>query len=477
MNMIHAAGRLGLAAAILVVAAAAAEPQPGLDLTIDEAINRALNHNRQLALQAISTERAGLSKSRNEQAFALSARPDVRVERDEDGTREAYGMVLRKKFSPGTELILDSDAAHIPAFLDNDWRATVRVEIRQPLFRSFGSLVQMEPVTAAAERVLAQQRDWELQKAHLVIDVARTFESIVRLDRQIQADAGVRERAEKLSELTKARQVQGRASRVDSLRAAMQFEEARARMQSHIEERYSAQRGLAELLGADPNATFNLATPPMPEVEIPDVDAAIQVALSNRMDFAQAIQNLDAAERGARIGARKALPEIRLVGRHEQFGEGDRFGEASDLDESRWVVGLESDYDLNRTSDRIEIRTTALDAEAARQELELRALSITREVQQALSEVRRRRSNLSIATRNFELASARAELARSLFEIGRGDSFAATDAEAALSEAQLRLLQARADRSIATYAMLRAMGTLIDHPEALKPSAAGGVAP
>lgn len=445
-------------------------PSPALD--IDSAIHLALENNRALALRALSTERADLGLAQAQQAFALSVRPRAQLAANDEGAEGGYGLALRRKFKPGTEILIDGGATRLPAFIDDDWRSSVRIELRQPLFGGFGELIHGEPSTAAGERLLSEQRQWELQKSDLVIDVVRAFETIVRLQRQLEADAAVLKRTEKLVELTKARQIQGRATRVDSLRADMQLGETRARLESHREELYSTRRTLNELLGADLETEMALTPSPLLDIPFPDPTAAVQIALSNRMDFAQVLQEAHAAQRGTKIAGRRRLPDVDLVGRHEQAGTGGDFDTSTRLDESRWLVGLESDYELNRTSDRLAIRTAALDADAASESVRIKVLSITREVQQALSTLRLTSNNLTTAARNYELAAARAELARALFEIGRGDSFAATDAEEALIGAELHLLQARADRAISAHALLRATGTLIDHPGHLKPEAA-----
>jgi outer membrane protein TolC len=53
--------------------------------------------------------------------------------------------------------------------------------------------------------------------------------------------------------------------------------------------------------------------------------------------------------------------------------------------------------------------------------------------------------------------------------MGRGDSFAATDADNAFIAAETDLLTSRSQVCLAGYRLLRAMGTLTETPDALKP--------
>jgi outer membrane protein TolC len=59
-----------------------------------------------------------------------------------------------------------------------------------------------------------------------------------------------------------------------------------------------------------------------------------------------------------------------------------------------------------------------------------------------------------------------------MFETGRGDNFAVTDAENAYQQAQNQMLNAQADVAIAAYRLLRTLGILLEAPEELKPAAA-----
>jgi outer membrane protein TolC len=60
-----------------------------------------------------------------------------------------------------------------------------------------------------------------------------------------------------------------------------------------------------------------------------------------------------------------------------------------------------------------------------------------------------------------------------MFLIGRADNFTVADAENALIEAENDILAARAGLSISTYRLLRALGTLLEAPDDLKPKGDG----
>lgn len=200
------------------------------------------------------------------------------------------------------------------------------------------------------------------------------------------------------------------------------------------------------------------------------MDEAVQTALGNRLDYAQAIQDYHAALRGVKLARRRLQPDIDLVAGNQQYGQAAAFRESAELDRNLWTVGLAGQMDLNRRKDRTAVQISEVDVRAARETVGIRALSIAREVQQAVSAYRQARSDLTLAGRNYAAAEARSELARRLFEAGRGDSFSVTDAENAFGQAESVLLSARADVCVAGYNLLRLLGTLTECPADLKPS-------
>ena len=110
-----------------------------------------------------------------------------------------------------------------------------------------------------------------------------------------------------------------------------------------------------------------------------------------------------------------------------------------------------------------------LQTDAAALRIEALQASIGKQVIEALSAYRRAKAEAGTAEKTHRLAWVREESARRLFERGRGDSFAATDAEDELKQAQTVWLAAQADVVASAYRLLRVTGTLVECPPALKP--------
>ncbi len=440
--------------------------QQALDLPT--ALNTALAQNRDLAQRARSMKSADLSLASARAEFGFSLRPDGGAETTQNEDRYRYGLVMGKKFLPGTEVDAGPGVDWTESDANSNRRTSWQVDVRQPLFRNFGALVQGEPVVQAQQRVRSARRDYEQQKADLLLRVVEQFENLIRLERQIIAQDASLQRLDKLYRLTKAREKQGRATRVDSLRVDLRRGEAVSRLESTRERLSSQRRDFAELLGQPPDTVFVLESPPLLELELPPVEDAVRLALSNRLDYAQILQDYADTVRGEKIARRGLWPNLTLVARYETYENSS--DSAAVREDDVWSVGVAGDTDLNQTRERAQLGQALLTRESARETIRIRELSITREVQQQASAYRRALDEMEIADRNHVIASQRARLARRLFELGRGDNFSVTDAEEALTDAEDQRLAARAEASIAGYRYLNTVGSLIEAPADLRPN-------
>ena len=458
----------GLGAAVL------AEPRTvraaPADLDLETAVQQALRHNLALAAAARNLDIRQLDIEAADAKFRWRIQPNVRAGATDRGSETGYGLSVFRTFTHGAELSVRGQSSRFPELSDPDWTAAVTAEISQPLLRNAGVAAQREPAFAAKDQWLSSRRAWAAQKADLAMDVIRTFAQLYLLERRIAGDQAYANRLARLQTLASIRERQGRASRVDTLRAEVLRDEADARLAGSREQAVSLKLDLADLLGADPAAEFRLIPPPRLTLDPPLAADAVRWALAHRLDYAEAQQAARTARRHTALARRDLLPDLNLVARHESRGTGATFRDSWSDAEDRWFFGLSSDGDWTRARERIAFRQAQLSEDAAETTLALKARTVTREAQQALTQLRRTRTQVDLATRTARTAARRAELARNLFEHGRGDAFSVTDAEESAQRAELDRLQAETDADLAAYELLHALGTLVPAPADLRPT-------
>lgn len=470
-----AAGRPAAAAVLLGLAAAAAAadaPAPR-ELTLQAAIEAALEGNRDIQLTILSLESSHLALADARAKFQFTVRPELAADTRNDQSTRSAGLTVNRATPWGSSLA--GGGARSQQLTDGApdvQRGALRVSLEQPLLRRFGPLVNREPLTQAERQAITGRREVELKKTDVVVRVVETYEDLLSLQSQVEYERQTVERLERFFRLSAARERQGRGTRVDTLRAELKLGDARLSFSATDERLRSTRADFAELLGLPAGTAVTVL--PGPRFEVADFEpaAGVAAAFSNRLDLAQIQQDLADAQRGVRIARRNLLPDLTAITRYERSGQGPDASDAGQLDTETWFVGISGSSDLPLRSERAALGQARISAESAALRAESVRAAIARQVEQAILAYRRAQAELPLADRNYQLARDRARLARRLFEMNKGDSFSVSDAEDARQQAERQQLAAQGASSVAACRLLRVLGTLIEYPPDLKPGAA-----
>jgi len=439
---------------------------------LEQAINMALTGNRDIAALELELNGRVLSAETARYKFAFNLLPQADAIVSEDTETYGYGLRGTKQLPVGSELEAGINAANSEFDEDEETRSgIIHVQLTQPLFRDWGLLVNKESIRRADSNVTAARRTLELRKSDLLVSVVENYQGLLRLERLIADEQRTIDRYDRMFRLTRAREKQGRATRVERLRVELLKGQAESRKIAFEEQLRSLQADFTDQLGAEPNQLFIPMEDEELKLDLPDRDEAIAVALQNRLDFAQALHDQIDTKRGMRIARKQLQPGISVIGRYEWSGEGDDWDDAWAFDQENWTVGLVTDSDLLLREERAGVRQAALNEASAALRVEDVIALVRRQIDQALSDMRKTGNEQKIAEQNLELARQRANLSQRLFEKGRIDNTQATDAEIEFQEANTQLLNARAETVIAGYRLLRIMGVLVESPDDLKPPA------
>lgn len=458
--------------AILSVAGSATAAQP---MSLESAIDLALRQNSSLRIAALrcDSRRVSLDDARTE--FAVRINPAAEWRKSDDAEQRQLGLKAVRKTGWGTTLEASAESQQRRYESTSDYhRDSVKVRLSQPLMRQLGPLINREPVVAAEQSLLRAERELELRKADVVVRVVESYEQLYLLQQQEAYDEVRLRRLERIRRLTEAKERQGRAGRVDVLRVQLQYGEAESRLNQTRERITFARAELAELLGLPAQTEIEAIRTSVPDIEVPDHDDAVAMAKARRLDYAQVLADCADAARGVKIARRNLLPDLRLIGELERYGEGNAASQARELDHDAWLVALTVDSsDLLRRTERAALREAVISEKTAQETAASTERALERQVKQTLAAYARAKAELPLAERNYVLAETRMRLAQRMFEMGRGDSFSVSDAEDALIQAQNRLLAAQSEAVITAYRLLRDLGLLIETPSYLVPSAVG----
>jgi len=442
-------------------------------IDLPQAIELALKQNKPLARAVLQTQAASLGVDAAKSAFDTRITPNGNAGLNTGNADAGVGIIAAKKLTWGTEVSLSTSFRRTAGPADtNDvtlYHGSVSVEMRQPLLRGAGELVNTEGIALAGSRALEVRRIVEMMKADLAVETVRTYVSLLRLKRQKESASESAARMQRLSKLTKAMERRGGTTHIDTLRSELQLGQALAQVESYSQEFDSRMQDFAELLGVGADRSFELEQVPFVEENLPEANQVENIALQNRLDYAQSIQDLKDAKRSGLVAKNRLLPDLALTLQYQRIGDGDTASGATDLGEHLWFVGLSSSTEVFRPEDRIAYQQALVNDEVAARNLEIMETGIRKQSRQHLLAYKRGISELSIARRNFNLAKARAVLTRKMFEIGKADNFSVTDAEMAYLGAENQLLQSETETTLAGYQLRRALGTLLEVPAGLLP--------
>jgi outer membrane protein TolC len=447
----------------------AAEPLPS-PLGLEQAIDIALQGNRNLRRVSLAVDSSNLHAASAATEFQTNIGPDVMVTSGEGQTFVRYGPRISRKLASGTVLALSAGVVTTTGDGQTDNTGSVRVEIEQPLFRRFGKLAQQHALHLTNSNIRTTQRNLEREKAQLVLAVIRAYETVVRLQQQVDADREAIRQVEALQLAARTLGGTRGSDGLDAMGAELMLGEARLRLDGDLQQLAATQRELAELLGHPPETTLVLEAAVPLELAADSADQAVQVALQNRLDLAQALQDHTDALRAVTVAERGLMPDLRLRASYDDFATSMTSVGAVPLGQEVWFLSLTGPTDFNLTRERLNVAQARLQAESAQLAIETLESSIRREVLQRYHAHRQAIERARLAGRNMLVADNRALLARQRLSLGHADRFATANAEAARSAATLAALAARAEVSISACELSLAMGTLLDAPDELKPT-------
>ncbi len=471
---------------LLLALPATADDGPA-PLTLEQAVNQALERNRDLARGRTLLGRSEMGLRVAEAEFSFSFRPEGTAGAGDSESRVQYGLAATRAFRTGTEVQIrgsagirepqddDADTTETDAdtsTADTLYNGRATIQVTQPVFRNFGRLVNEEGIASARDSLRSARRALEQETASTLLSVTETFVSCIRLERQIAADEAFLARMGQLLTLTATRERQGRATRVDRMRVDLQKGQAGTRLTQSRERLLQVRLDLAELTGLDASTLPALTPPPEFRIELPDAEHAVAVAYSNRLDYAQAIDNHTRAQRLSQITRRSLWPDLAIVSRYGKNDEGPSASDALNFGEDEWFIGLAAGRELNPARERAQLASAEVDVDATLQSVRISEVRIARLVHQRISSYRTALAEVDIARENLNLAQRRTDLARRLFKAGRGDAFSVSDSEDARQSAEVAWIDAQAALVVAGFRLMNEMGSLHAVPDDLKPKGA-----
>jgi outer membrane protein TolC len=468
--------------------------QSGLtvQLTLDEAVRRALDNNPDLAVVRLGVEVQAAQVAQSRGAFvpmfsttfgrSSSATPPSNVFLGDQNLNvndlfSSTGVRQRLPWGSGTwslswETARTTTNNPITSF-DPSLQSGFELAFSQPLLRD-------RTIDAAQQQYIIARRNEQSSDLRFREAVVQTVASVKQAYWNLKASLAnvtVQQRslelAEELARENRVRVAAGQNPPLDSVQAEAEVAQRRENLIRAKTVAADAEDALRRLI-VDPDdaSLWHQQIEPTEEpaqVGAPfDVDAAVTKALGERFDLARAGDDLANARTNADFFRNQRLPDVRLETSYRgsglagtQFlhtggfpgvlsgtrtlGFGDALGQAFSNDYPTWSVGVTVSYALGRsyeTAGLVQADVERRQAEARIASLRIQAAETVRKAGRQIQSAAQR---VGAARAGAALAEERLQSEQRRYEVGLSTTFFVTQAQRDLLEAQVNLLQTTLD--------------------------------
>ena len=486
------------AAAILISTAAAAQDgrQKTLELTLTDAVQRAVERNPDLAVVRLGTEAeaARVGEARGAYAPVFSTQfgrsrnvtpptnyllGDVGV--DVKDWFSTTGVRQRLPWGAGTWSI-SWDAARtttnsLISSVDPNLQSGIEVAFSQPLLRD-------RKIDASRQQFVIAKRNHDSSELRFRESAVQTVASVKRAYWALKAtlaNIGVQQRSLELAEeLVRQNKIRADAGQIPPLDLVQAEVEVAQRRENLIQARTTAEDAedrLRKLIMDPADVSFwglrlNPTDEPTELGALPDTDAAVARALDGRFDLSRAAIDLENAKTNVDFLGNQRLPDVRLEASYRGSGLGgtellrtgdfpgsligtrdrsfgDAFGQAFTPDYPTWSVGVTVSYALGHSYEEASHARAQVERQQSAQRIASLRLDVAEAVRQAARQVRSTAERVDAARAGAALAEQRHADEQRRYEVGLSTTFLVTQAQRDLLQAQVNLLQATLDQQSA----------------------------
>src|SRR5215831_537172 len=485
-----------IGALLLATSAAAQGERQTIELSVDDAVQRAIERNPDLAIVRLDTEveaaRVGetrgayapvfsstLGRSRNVTPPTNYLLGDTGV--DVKDWFSTTGVRQRLPWGAGTWSI-SWDAARtttnsLISSVDPTLQSGVELAFSQPLLKD-------RKIDATRQQYIITTRNHQNAELRLRESAVQTVAAVKRAYWALKAslaNIGVQQRsldlAQELARQNKIRVGAGQIPLLDLVQAEVEVAQRKENLIQARTQAEDAEDHLRRLIMDPADASFwDLRLDPIDEppdpVAFPDTDVAVTKALGGRFDLARASHDLENAKTTVDFLGNQRLPDVRLEASYRgsglggtEFlrtggfpgvltgtrdrGFGDALGQAFTPDYPTWSVGVTVNYALGHSYEEASHARAQIERKQAAQRIASLRLDAAESVRQAARQVRSTAERVEAARAGAALAEQRQADEQRRYEVGLSTTFLVTQAQRDLLQAQVNLLQTTLDHQSA----------------------------
>ena len=479
-------------------ASRAGQPGRRFDLTLHDAVQRALERNLDIAVQRIVPLVQDMRVAAAGAAFLPSASSGFDFNQATEPNRFVFdggglrgqpivsdrgtydlGVGQQVKWGGGRyDVTWDStrsESTNIFSTFNPSFGANMTLQYTQPLLRGFRTDSRRTQLVVSRINRDISDIDLEETVVNTLANVSLAYWDLVYARAAVGVQRQALDLAEQLVQDNRARVEVGTMAPIDVVQAQSEAAARRQLVALAVETQRTSELALKELIVGGTsdelwNAEINPTDQPRIEATPIDLQEAIRGALDRRTDVSRARRQLDVNEATVDNLRNRTLPALDLVGSYQLTGQGgsrlvpagnsfeDIFGgvggvvpggyrdalhNIANADYPVWSVQVQMSYPLGRSADRAAYERARLELQQNRTQIRRIELRIASEVTNAALRIESIRERIEAATASRELAERQLQAEESKFEVGLSTNFFVLQSQrdlAAAQDAELRAI-------------------------------------
>jgi outer membrane protein len=340
------------------------------------------------------------------------------------------------------------------------------VGFSQPLLRGFAQTATAG-VTSAKRAAASANRDVTVARTALVVEVTSRYFAVIKQQRLAAAAIQASDRAIALKTASAARTQAGLATELDVLRADVQASQMAAAVAAANTALDSARDQLTTLIGRPLDGSPLVLAEPDPAGASADLehlpaslDELVRLAVTSRLEIAEARDRVGDASRAANVARWNTLPPVSLDVSYTQRGLGSLSGDALNALVGGVRVGLTTSYSLDRSAEAAAAAASRVSVNAAERAAHDAEQRVTAEVRQAYRSWQTAIATIAIQQEAIAVAQRELRLAELRLERGLASTLDVVGAQNSVLQAQNGLIAAELDRMVFALDLRRAVGAL-----------------
>ena len=467
-------------------------PERRFDLTLDDAIQRALERNLDIAVERINPQVFDLTLAEQEAFYrpTLSFNYDNSSATIPSRTQLDGGLVTisdTANVDVGVNQPVKWGGGNLNVGFDNNrqettsafssfnpsFRSVFFAQYTQPLLRGFNVDNQRQQIRITQINRDISDVDLRQTITNTLADVRNAYWELLYSVASVEVQQQALDLAEQLVRDNRARVEIGTLAPIDIVQAQSEAAARRQTLAAALQALRTAELTLKRLIvegTQDELWTAELNPVDQPQLSRPpiDVEAAVRNALAQRTDLDRAQRQQDINQLNVDTLRNGTLPALDLVGTYQLQGQGGNFlvrggdlggevgaivpggyGDAIDqIVDARfplWTVGLQLSYPFGTSSEEAALERARLQVRQTDAQLRQLELTVATEVTNAALQITSIQERIDAATAARELAQQQLAAEESRFEVGLSTNFFVVQAQRDLATAQEAELRAILD--------------------------------